>query len=200
MPALTRRRSTARSRDDLRVVAGIGGGGDGLDQLVQVGGSADPGDFAALGQLVRDGDGVRRFAPAVEVDDGFVDALVGGPVEVLRRGALRRRRRWRPWTASCRPAPTVRPRGPAAACGRIRSPDLLPNPRALTTPLPAFIVPRTGTESPLVQSYQAVRTFTRTAGRAHRTTALARTFSVGYSATVAPFPASTKRLIHHPCG
>ena len=50
---------------------------------MQVGGSADPVDLAALGQLVRDRHGVRGFAPAVEVDDGLVDGLVGGPVEVL---------------------------------------------------------------------------------------------------------------------
>ena len=68
---------------DFGVVTGVGGRGDGLDEFVQVGGSADPVDFAALGQLVRDGDGVRGLAAAVEVDDGLVDGLVRRTVEVL---------------------------------------------------------------------------------------------------------------------
>ena len=37
---------------DLGVVAGVGRGGNGLDELVEVGGPADPVDLAALGQLV----------------------------------------------------------------------------------------------------------------------------------------------------
>ena len=39
-------------------------------------------DLAALGQLVRDGDGVRRLAATVEVDDRVVHDLVRRPVEV----------------------------------------------------------------------------------------------------------------------
>src|SRR6185312_13284269 len=68
--------------DDFRIEAGIGGRGHRLNQRMQVRRSADPGNFASFGQQVGDGDGVRRFATAVEVDDGFVDALVGRSVEV----------------------------------------------------------------------------------------------------------------------
>jgi len=45
--------------------------------------TADPGEIAALGQLVGDGDGVGRLAAAEEVEDGVEDQLVGGPVEVV---------------------------------------------------------------------------------------------------------------------
>ena len=68
--------------DDLRVVAGVGRGRHRGDQLVQVGLAADPGQVAALGQLVGDGDRVGRLAAAVEVEDRVVDQLVRRPVEV----------------------------------------------------------------------------------------------------------------------
>ena len=67
---------------DLGVVAGVGGGGDGLDELVQVGLAADAAEVAALGQLVGDGDGVGGLTAAVEVEDRVVDQLVRRAVEV----------------------------------------------------------------------------------------------------------------------
>ena len=53
------------------------------DQRVQVGLAADPGQVAALGQLVGDGDRVGRLAAAVEVEDRVVDQLVRRAVEVV---------------------------------------------------------------------------------------------------------------------
>ena len=67
---------------DLRVVARVGRGRHLGDQLVQVGLPADPGQVAALGQLVGDGDGVGRLAAAVQVKDRVIDQLVGRAVEV----------------------------------------------------------------------------------------------------------------------
>ncbi len=67
---------------DLRVVARVGRGGHRGDQLMQISLSAHPGQVAALGQLIRDGDGVGRFAAAVQVQDRVIDQLVGGTVEV----------------------------------------------------------------------------------------------------------------------
>ena len=49
---------------------------------MQVGRAADPAELAGAGQVGRDGDGVGRLAPAVEVEDRGVDDRVGGPVEV----------------------------------------------------------------------------------------------------------------------
>src|SRR5262249_51015928 len=69
--------------DDLGVVAGVGGGGRRLHQGVQVGGAADAAQFAGAFELGADGDGVGGVAAAVQVQDGLVDDLVGGPVEVL---------------------------------------------------------------------------------------------------------------------
>ena len=44
---------------------------------MQVGAAADAGDLAAPGELVGDRDGVGGLAPAVQVEDGLVDQLVG---------------------------------------------------------------------------------------------------------------------------
>src|SRR5690606_2638342 len=66
--------------DDARVVAGVGGDGDGGDAVVEVEGG--DGAFAALDELGVDGDGGDGFVVAVHVEDGVVDDLVGGPVEV----------------------------------------------------------------------------------------------------------------------
>ena len=52
---------------------------------MEVGLAADAPEVAALGQLIADGDGVGGLAATVEVEDGVVDELVGGTVEV---GAL----------------------------------------------------------------------------------------------------------------
>ena len=68
--------------DDLRVVAGVGRRRHRRDELVQVGLATDPGQVAALGQLVGDGDRVGRLAAPVEVEDRVVDRLVRRPVEV----------------------------------------------------------------------------------------------------------------------
>jgi hypothetical protein len=69
--------------NDLGVIPGVGCGGYGLDQLMQVRRAADPVDLGALGELVGDRDSVSRFAAAVEVDDGFIDGFMRRPVEVL---------------------------------------------------------------------------------------------------------------------
>src|SRR5690606_26748376 len=66
--------------DDARVVAGVGGDGDGGDAVVEVEGG--DGAFAALDEFGVDGDGGDGFVVAVHVEDGVVDDLVGGPVEV----------------------------------------------------------------------------------------------------------------------
>jgi len=68
---------------DFGVVACVGGRRYGLDQLVEVGRAADPVDFAALGQLIRDGDRVGGLTPAVQVNDRFIDGFVRRAVEVL---------------------------------------------------------------------------------------------------------------------
>src|SRR5690606_9945235 len=70
-------------RDDLCVVAGVERGGHGGDQRVQVGGTADAFQLAATLQLGGDGDRIDRLAPPVQVEDGLVDGLVSGPVEVV---------------------------------------------------------------------------------------------------------------------
>ena len=68
--------------DDLGVVAGVRGERHRGQQSVQVGEAAGPGQLAALGQLVTDGDRVGRLAAPVQVDDGVEDHLVRRPVEV----------------------------------------------------------------------------------------------------------------------
>jgi len=68
--------------DDAGVVAGVGGGGHGGDQGVQVGRAADPGDLAAPGELVGHRDGVGRLAPGVQVEYRLVDQLVRRAVVV----------------------------------------------------------------------------------------------------------------------
>src|SRR5699024_5852456 len=68
---------------DLGVVAGVRGGGDHVDEVREIGAAAHPGELAALGELVRDGDQVSGFAAPVQVDDRFVDHLVRGAVEVV---------------------------------------------------------------------------------------------------------------------
>ena len=67
---------------DFGVEPGVSSGGDARNQGVQVGCPAHAVQFAALGQLVGYGDGVRRLAVPVEVDNGLIDHLVGGLVEV----------------------------------------------------------------------------------------------------------------------
>ncbi|MNI90726.1 hypothetical protein D3C73_1482860 [compost metagenome] len=54
-----------------------------MDELVEVGRASDPVDLATLGQFIRNGNGVGGFATAVEIDDGLIDGLVCGPVEVV---------------------------------------------------------------------------------------------------------------------
>ena len=64
---------------------------------MQVGAAADAGDLAAPGELVGDRDRVGGLTPAVQVEDGLVDQLVGRPVVVgwpdhldhVRDGVLR---------------------------------------------------------------------------------------------------------------
>src|SRR5690606_3648422 len=69
-------------RDDLGVEAGVGRGGDGLGQGDQLGGAADAPELAAAFEARGGGDRVGGFAAAVEVEDGVVDGLVRGAVEV----------------------------------------------------------------------------------------------------------------------
>ncbi len=69
-------------RDDLRVVPGVGRGGHGGDQRVQVGRAADPAQLPPPLQLGRHGDRVGGLAAAVQVEHAVVDRLVRGPVEV----------------------------------------------------------------------------------------------------------------------
>ncbi len=71
-------------RDDLGVVRGVRGGGDGLGEGHEVGGAADAAQFAATIQFRRDRHRVGGLASAVEVEDRVVDGLVCGPVEVAR--------------------------------------------------------------------------------------------------------------------
>src|SRR5699024_12013010 len=68
---------------DLGVEAGVGGGGDHVDEVGQVGAAAHPLQLAALGELIGDGDQVSRLAAPVQVDDRLEDHLVGGAVEVV---------------------------------------------------------------------------------------------------------------------
>src|SRR5690606_29337726 len=65
------------------VVAGVRRRGYRGDEGVEVGGTADPAQLAALVQLGGDGHGVGRLPPAVQVDDRVVDELVRRAVEVL---------------------------------------------------------------------------------------------------------------------
>ena len=69
--------------DDLGVVRGVRGGGDGRDQRVQVGGAAEADQVAPALQLRGDRDRVGGLAAAVEVEDALVDGLVRGAVEVV---------------------------------------------------------------------------------------------------------------------
>jgi len=67
---------------DARVVARVGRGGHPAHEGMQVGRAADPLQLLAAGKQVGHGDRVGRLAPAVEVEDGIENQLVGGPVEV----------------------------------------------------------------------------------------------------------------------
>ena len=69
-------------RDDLRVVAGVGGGRHRGDQGVHVRRPADPAQQPAAVQLGGHRHRVGRLAPPVEVQDGVVDVLVRRAVEV----------------------------------------------------------------------------------------------------------------------
>jgi transposase len=51
---------------------------------MQVRAAADPGDLAAPGELIGDGDRVRGLAAGVQVQDGFMDQLVSWTVVVDR--------------------------------------------------------------------------------------------------------------------
>ena len=74
--------------DDAGIETGVGRGGYRSDQGVQVGAITDPGDVAALGELVSHRDGVHRLTTAVHVEDRLVDDLMRGPVVVLRADRL----------------------------------------------------------------------------------------------------------------
>ena len=69
-------------RDDARVVPGVGGSGHGRDQCVQIGRAADPAQQTPPVELRGHRHGVGRLATSVEVEDGVVDALMVGAVEV----------------------------------------------------------------------------------------------------------------------
>lgn len=69
--------------DDLGVVRGVRRRRHALDQGVQVGRAADLRDFATAGEFLPQRDRVDRLALAVHVDDGAVDRLVGGLVELV---------------------------------------------------------------------------------------------------------------------
>lgn len=67
--------------DDLGVVPGVRGRGDGLGEFVEVAESADLGEFAAAREFGGDGDRVGGFVAGVERGDRVEDALVLRQVE-----------------------------------------------------------------------------------------------------------------------
>ena len=69
--------------DDLGVEPGIRRGRHRLDQLVEVGLAADPGDVPSLGELIGDGDRVGRLTAAEQVEHRVEDQLVRRAVEVV---------------------------------------------------------------------------------------------------------------------
>ena len=73
---------------DAGVVTGVGGGGHRGDQRVQIGGAADALEQTAPVQLGRHRHGVGGLTAPVEVQDGVVDVLVGGAVEIARAQLL----------------------------------------------------------------------------------------------------------------
>ena len=74
--------------DDPGVVAGVGRGGHGRDERVQVRATADAAQFTALAQQVADRHGVSRLTTAVELQDGLVHDLVCRAVVILRADGL----------------------------------------------------------------------------------------------------------------
>ena len=69
-------------RDDLRVVARVGGGRHRGDQGVHIRRPTDPAQQPAAVQLGGHRHRVGRFPAPVQVQDGVVDVLVCGPIEV----------------------------------------------------------------------------------------------------------------------
>ena len=69
--------------DDLGVVLGVGGGGDGGDEFAEVDGAADFGEDAEFAEVVADGDLVGGLVAAVHVGDGAEHGFVLGAVEVF---------------------------------------------------------------------------------------------------------------------
>ena len=74
--------------DDLGVVAGIGRGGHGGDQGVQIGRAPDATQLARALELCGDCDGVGGFALAVQLEDRLIDGLVCRSVEVVGANLL----------------------------------------------------------------------------------------------------------------
>ncbi len=75
-------------RDDARVVPRVGCGRHRRDQRVQIRRSTDPAQQPAAIQLCRDRHRVGRLTAAVQIQDGVIDVLVRGPVEVARAQPL----------------------------------------------------------------------------------------------------------------
>ena len=68
--------------DDFGVIRGVGRGGYGGDERMQVVDAADLVEVAVLEQFVGDEHGVHRLRRGEQVDDGLVDGLMLGLVEV----------------------------------------------------------------------------------------------------------------------
>ncbi len=74
--------------DDAGVVAGVRGGGDRVEEVVQVGAAADLAEVAGVGERGGDGDRVGGLAVPELVEDGVEDDAVAGLVEVARLEGL----------------------------------------------------------------------------------------------------------------
>jgi hypothetical protein len=112
---------TAQDRllvDDFCVVARVGRDWNARQQRVQVRRTAESQQLAAFSELVSDRNGVGGFASPVEVDDGVVDLLMRGTVEVCTAEHLDDVGDRVLCSSAWHRAHTARPPCPAAASGR----------------------------------------------------------------------------------
>ena len=119
--------------DDLRVVRGAGRAGHLLDQAVEVQRAAHQVQVLPALELLADGDQVHGLSASVDGEHGLVRLLMGRPVEVPGLDAPRAPQRTPRGRASWSRAPTARPPGCGAGCGRL-PPDRPP--RRSSTPMP----------------------------------------------------------------